>query len=133
MRIKVFSLFLFAVFVLASISTGNEEKPKPASVHVKPAKFVLQDRWSSQTLVVMGRLPDGSVRDITSEAEFKSGNPAVVEVNKEGFVKPVSDGQTTISVLVSVGDTKVSTETRVTVKDYQNDFISFRRHVMPLL
>jgi hypothetical protein len=46
MRIKAISLFLFTVFVLTLVSTGDEGKPEPASVSVKPA---VGEPESSQT------------------------------------------------------------------------------------
>lgn len=80
----------------------------------------------------MGQFPDGTVRDLTSTAEFKSANSKVAEVNKEGIVEPVSDGETTISVIVKAGDSSTSTEAHVTVKDSKNDSVSFINDVTPL-
>jgi hypothetical protein len=42
---------------------------------VAPGDFVLGGKWESQRILVTGRLADGTLRDVTSQAKFKSGNP----------------------------------------------------------
>jgi hypothetical protein len=133
MRIKAILFFVLTITTSAFVSARGQDKSKLALVHVEPPECVLQGMWSSQTFVVMGRLADGAVCDLTSEAEFKSANTAVAQVDEEGVVTPVSDGRTAISIMVSRGDAKIHTEAHVTVKDSQKDSVYFRRHVMPLV
>ena len=70
-----------------------------------PAKFVLQGKWSSQMLVVIGRFADGSTRDVTSAAEYKSNNGQIAAVGKDGIVQPVADGEAVISITAKSADT----------------------------
>ncbi len=73
-------------------------KDKLVSLQVTPAKFVLQGKWSLQTLVVIGRFADGTARDVTSVAEYKSSNGQIAAVGKEGIVQPIADGEAVISI-----------------------------------
>ena len=109
------------------------EGPKLASLQVEPSKFILKGRWASQSLLILGRLSDGAVRDFTSKTEYKSANPAVAQVSKEGIVTPVSDGETAISLVAKLGDSSASAELRVAVKDAKDDTAGFAADVMPLL
>jgi len=114
-------------------SARGEDEPKQAPVQVEPSTFALKGKWSSQTLLVLGQLRDGTARDLTSQAEFKSADASIAEVTQEGIVKPLSDGETTISVVVEAGDSSVAAEARVTVTDSQNDSVDFIHDVMPLV
>jgi len=100
---------------------------------VTPAKFALQGKWSSQVLVVVGRFADGTARDVTTAAEFKSANAQIAAAGKEGIVQPVADGEAVVSITAKSADTSASAEARVTVKDAKNDSVFFQRDVMPLV
>lgn len=107
--------------------------PKLVAIQVEPAKFVLKGKWASQTLLVMGRISDGSVRDLSSAAEFKSANPGIADAAKEGVVRPVADGETTISIVAKLGDSTQAAQVPVVVKDAKDDSAAFASDVMPLL
>ncbi|MGQ9574593.1 MAG: DUF1553 domain-containing protein [Thermoguttaceae bacterium] len=110
-----------------------EPPPRPACLQVEPAKFLLQGKWASQTLAVIGRCADGTVRDLTAQAEFKSANPQIAGVTQQGIVRPVGDGQTKIAILVKSGEGTVTSEVEVTVHQAKNDAAYFARDVMPLI
>ena len=107
--------------------------PKLVSIQVEPAKFMLKGKWASQTLLVMGRLSDGTVRDLSSAAEFKSANPRIADAAKEAVVRPVSDGETTIAIVAKVGDSSQAAQAQVVVKDAKDDSALFAGDVMPLV
>ncbi len=106
---------------------------KVTSIQVEPAKLVLQGKWSSHALVVTGQLSDGSARDFTAAAEFKSANPAIADVGKDGVIRPVADGEVPITVVAKLGDSTASAQVVVGVKEAKNESASFLRDVMPLV
>lgn len=104
-----------------------------AALHVEPARFTLSGKWSSQAILVVGQLSDGTVRDFSAAAEFKSANPAIAEVGKDGIVRPVADGDVPITVSVKLGDSTASVQVVASVKEAKNEAAFFLRNVMPLL
>src|SRR5437762_1695087 len=79
----------------ASVALGA---PKIQSVQAAPGDFVLSGKWASQHIVVTARLSDGTVRDVTGDTQFRSGNRKTVLVSKAGLVTPVSDGRTYVEL-----------------------------------
>ncbi|MCH5374246.1 MAG: S-layer protein, partial [Planctomycetes bacterium] len=47
-------------------------------------------------LVLTGHYSSGQQHDFTHEVKYAATPPGVVEVSADGFVTPISDGQTTI-------------------------------------
>lgn len=138
MRTKAVSFLVFAL-TLSSVGAvrGNEptkdEPLKLVSVEVEPSEIVLDGRWSSHALLITGQFSDGTVRDLTSEAELKPADAAVVRIDQAGTITPVADGETTISVVAKVGDSSVDAEAHVTVKNSADDSTYFLRDVIPLI
>jgi Protein of unknown function (DUF1553)/Protein of unknown function (DUF1549)/Bacterial Ig-like domain (group 2) len=62
---------------------------------------------------VTGRLADGSERDVTRAAKFQVADGAIAQVSPEGFVSPLKDGTTTLTIRAGGKTAPVS----VTVKD----------------
>lgn len=110
-----------------------EEQIKLTGVQLEPAKFLLKGRWASQTLLVIGRLPDGSTRDFTAKAELQPANPKLIEISKEAVVRPLGDGDTTISVAIKAAGPGATAQAQVSVKDFGNDAVDFPGGVMPIL
>jgi hypothetical protein len=117
----------------ASPASPAPPAAKLVALAVEPVKFVLDGKWSSQSLLVTGRLSDGSVRDFSGIADFRSANGKIAEVSKEGTVRPVGDGETAIAVLAQAGDSKLAAEVRATVTGAAHDSVYFLRDVMPLV
>ncbi len=103
-----------------------------ASIRVEPPQLVLQGKWASHALVVTGHLSDGSMRDFTAAAEFKSANPAIADVTQDGVVRPAADGEVLIAVVAKLGDSAASAQVVVSVKEAGNESANFLRDVMPL-
>ncbi len=105
---------------------------KFVALQVEPAKFVLSGKWSSQSLLVTAQLSDGTVRDFTSAAEFKSANPAIADVGKDGVVRPMGDGDVPITVAAKLGDATASAQVVASIKEAKNESAYFLRDVMPM-
>jgi hypothetical protein len=120
--------------------TPAPQPPAPQSppvhltaIQVEPPKLVLQGKWASHALLVTGQFSDGSVKDLTAASEFKSANPAIADVGKDGVIRPVADGDSPIGVTAKLGDSSASAQVVVTVKETKNESVNFLRDVMPLL
>ncbi len=109
-----------------------DSKLKLQSVQVAPASVVLEGKWSSQSLTALGTFADDTTRDVTDRAEFRSANPKVATVSKEGVIQPVSEGETTILISAKAGGS-AKAEVRVAVKGMTNETVFFTRDVTPLL
>ena len=72
-------------------------------------------------------------RDLSPLSECKPANPAIAEVGKDGIVRPVGDGDVTITVIAKLGDSTASAQVVASVKDARNESAYFLRDVVPLL
>jgi len=117
------------VLLLAAAAAGGPPRLKLASIQVAPGDFSLDGRWASQRVVVTGILADGSRRDVTAFASFRSADSKVAAVDKLGLVTPVRDGSTTISLSVAGRKQRL----HVTVTGAREKLASFRNHVEPVL
>jgi len=66
-------------------------------LEIVPAERILSGEGSRQPLVVMGRLSDGTTRDMTREVRYLTGDDAIVEVASDGSLKSKAPGITTVS------------------------------------
>ncbi|MGA2866160.1 MAG: DUF1553 domain-containing protein [Verrucomicrobiota bacterium] len=114
-----------------SVPAQGGDAPKLASVRVEPSPFVLEGRWSSQALLVTGCLSDGTTTDLTATAEFAPVKAGIAGLEKGGIITPVADGETTIMVIAKMGEARLGTEVRATVKNTKDDSVFFLREVMP--
>lgn len=112
---------------LVAAAAGFAKDPAPKSIQAAPGDFVLSGAWATQRIVVTGKLPDGSLRDVTARAKFQSSKPKIAAVDKTGFVSPKADGEAIITV--SVG--KQKQKLRVTVRNPRGKAASFRNDVEP--
>lgn len=61
-----------------------------------PGERVLVGRGTQQRMVAMGRLSDGSTRDMTRQVRYFSNNEAIAEVSAEGTLRASGTGLTTV-------------------------------------
>ena len=61
-----------------------------------PSERTLVGTGAEQRLVAVGRLSDGSSRDMTSEVRYFAGNDAIAEVSSEGLLRTAGAGLTTV-------------------------------------
>jgi hypothetical protein len=86
----------------------------PESIEAFPSQFTLDAPRRQLRLVVTGKYADGSVRDLTREAEYSVADPLVLALDG-AVAKPLANGQTQIFVRAGVKDTAVP----VTVADLE--------------
>ena len=61
-----------------------------------PVKRVLEGKGFQQQAVVIGRLSDGTTRDMTREVRYSTNDDTVVTLSSEGKIQAVSPGLTTV-------------------------------------
>src|SRR5438132_590269 len=87
---------------------------QPVSVRIAPATVTLSGPRAVQQLVVTARYSDGSERDLTPFCEFRVEPAGTISVSADGFLRPMRDGPSTLTV--QVGGTSASTA--VTVSNF---------------
>src|ERR1041384_1653015 len=79
-----------ALALLALLTARADAAPNGLSVF--PAKVELHGPRAEQRLGVLGQ------RELTRSAVYASANPKVATVGSDGIVRPVGDGETTVSI-----------------------------------
>ena len=93
-----------------------------------PREITLSTPESRQQVVAQANV-SGHVEDWTRSAQWSSSNPKVAEVDQTGLVRPVADGEATITAKSGASAAAV----RVTVKGAGAPFQwSFKNHVIPV-
>ncbi|MEZ6050520.1 MAG: DUF1553 domain-containing protein [Planctomycetaceae bacterium] len=80
-------------------ASAEETGSSPVRLTVLPEKVVLAGRRAEQRIIVTGELDDGSLCDLTADAAFTSSDPTIA-VADTFIIRPVADGQTTITITV---------------------------------
>lgn len=98
-------------------------------ISVQPEVVQLQNPFEYAQLLVTATLNTGDTVDVTRMAELKT-QAAIVEVTASGFVRPLQDGQTQLTI--TAGDQQI--QLPVTVSGTQQAFVAdFVSHVNPVL
>ena len=120
------------VLTLLTSLAGADEKPsvKPGSVTVHPASLELTNLRHSHALLVLGASTEGHTLDLTPDAQYASGDPAIAAVTEDGRVFPRSSGKTAVSIRI---DEKQHSVPVVVKLPEQEQAHSFRHEVMPVL
>lgn len=124
-------LLLSILFLAASFAHGQgAPAPVPDSVKVHPTALELRHQRRPHSLQVLGISADGATLDLRPQARFTSADPKVVTIDERGWVRPVANGRTQVTVAVA-GQTRV---VGVTVQlPTTEPAYSFRHEVMPVL
>ncbi|HEU0141106.1 MAG TPA: DUF1549 domain-containing protein [Bryobacteraceae bacterium] len=102
--------------------------PAPSSLSLLPASVNLSGPEARQQLLAEATV-DGYNEDWTTIAVWKSSNPRVAAVDGAGIVRPVADGEATITAAAK----GMTASAKVTVKGAAAPFTwSFRNHVIPV-
>ncbi|HET6575677.1 MAG TPA: DUF1553 domain-containing protein [Fimbriiglobus sp.] len=101
-----------------------------ADLRVYPANVPLTGPRATQQLLVVSEANGRAVTDRTTAAKFRSSNPAVASVDEAGVVRPVGDGEATITATAD-GHTATA-KVRVTGAGKSSP-PSFRHNVEPIL
>lgn len=74
----------------------DADGPRVRQIEVYPEQQVLAGKGAALKLVVIGRLSDGSTRDMTREVRYSSSDDTVATVNAEGGVSAGTPGIATV-------------------------------------
>lgn len=138
---KPYTAIVLLVVLNTCLSLANSAPPsspqpvtdlvgQPTSVEVTPTAIELQGRRDTVQLLVTGRYPDGSTRDLTRSATWKQDAPQLVAITSTGLVTARQDGRTRLTI--QVGDKSVLVPVHVQDAEVSTP-ISFRHEVMPVL
>ena len=117
--------------VCATVSQAGEVLvPVPQSVTVQPPAIELRHQRQPHGLQVLGTSADGYSLDLRGQAKYVSGDPKVARVDEQGWVHPLANGQTQVTVTVA-GQTK-TVAVKVQLPAVEPPY-SFRHEVMPVL
>jgi hypothetical protein len=122
---QVLFTIVAATWLAAGDSAAGADEPM-----IQPVTSTLSGPESFQRLIVEGHRDGRFVNDLTPQASFKSSNPAVATVDSAGIVRPVGDGEATITA--SVGDREATSQVKV-VKFSDPFTWNFRNHVIPAM
>jgi uncharacterized protein DUF1549/uncharacterized protein DUF1553/Big-like domain-containing protein len=101
-----------------------------AKIEILPGRISILGPRYRQRLVVEGTFADGHQEDLTGEAELASSNAKAAIADKNGFVLPQGDGESTITAVVHGHRASAP----VSVKDYaEASTWSFRNDVLPVM
>jgi len=93
-------------------------------------ELVLQGPNSRGQLVVSGEFDSGQVHDLTDKATYSASVEGLVDVDKNGFVTPLADGQCDLTATIAGGKTAV---VHVRVESFENPLrINFSSEIVPV-
>lgn len=116
-----------ALLIFAAVSVWGYAAER-FSVH--PQAMTLKHLGRAHSLIAGVEGEDGYDTDVTDESVFASANPAVATVDSQGWVKPVSNGKTEVTVRHGKHVFQVSVEVALPQSAQK---VSFREDVMPVL
>lgn len=100
----------------------------PVSLVVSPETVQLAGPRAMRQLLVTGRYPDGSERDLTSFCELRAENPGLVKIARGGLLQPHTSGKT--ELVIQAGEQSIRVPVVVTDLDkpqpvsFRHDFIA---------
>lgn len=98
-------------------------------ISVAPPKSSLAGARATQGVRVTAEFADGSVRDVTSESEFRSNNDSVATVSAQGVATPRTNGEAVITAKYQNAE---ATST-LTIGRIDDQAYNFRNDVLPVL
>ncbi|MSQ93849.1 MAG: DUF1553 domain-containing protein [Gemmataceae bacterium] len=124
---KAISLLLV---VFAATTVRAQEIAVPGSVTVQPAAIEIKHQRHPHTLQVLGASVDGFALDLRTQAKYASADPKIASVDAEGWVRPIANGSTQITVNVAGVTKTVAVKVQLPPTEPP---MSFRHEVMPVL
>ncbi len=92
--------------------------------------IMLSGRDAAQQLLIHGQFSSGQIRDLTRDITFDATPQGIVNVDSTGYMTPVKEGQATIRVKASTGQ---SASVNVTVTNIEQDIaVNFPNQVVPI-
>ncbi|HZZ78554.1 MAG TPA: DUF1553 domain-containing protein [Gemmataceae bacterium] len=111
---------------------AKAEPPKAAltKLAVHPAKIELTGPRDEQRIGIVGEYADGRTWELTPTAKYKSANPRIADVDANGIVRPIADGETSIEI--QAGALRQTIPVKVT-KAAADELVAFTREILPIL
>lgn len=75
----------------------NSSGIRLSKLEIVPTERILVGKGSHQTMVAIGRLSDGTTRDMTREVRYLVGDDAIVDMTSDGRLSAKTPGITTVS------------------------------------
>lgn len=113
--------------ICGPLAAAEAKRPEIVELSVFPERLELQDVRDSRRLLVTGKDAEGRGFDLTAEVKLQPAGEHV-SIDKDGYVVPMAEGETTI--IVSAAGLQV--EVPVSVKDVSPKPVSFIREVIPI-
>src|SRR5688500_11761800 len=82
--------------ILLCPATTSASQPLPDRLVIAPDHVVLRGEMSRQQVLVSGIAASQSF-DLTSAVRYQTSDPAVATVDEQGVIRPVANGQATIT------------------------------------
>jgi hypothetical protein len=130
MPLLLAGVLAIAVCTVARHGNAGQSAAVPTSVSVHPAAVDIRHQRQPHSLQVLGATADGFSLDLRSDAKFIVADAKIATVDDNGWIRPVANGQTQVTVTVA-GQTRnvpVKVQLPATEPAY-----SFRNEVMPVL
>ena len=128
------------VVILVGLTAGSAwgaapPRARPAdapivSVRVHPAAIDLRHQRRPHSVQVMGTTSDGYSVDLRSQARFTSADAKIATVGADGWVRPVSNGSTQLTIAIAGQTILVPVSVKLPAVEPPT---SFRAEVMPIL
>ncbi|MFZ9824898.1 MAG: DUF1549 domain-containing protein, partial [Gemmataceae bacterium] len=106
-------------------AADNDSGPR-----VTPQNLTLNHHRQPRSIQVLSTSKDGYTMDHSTEARYSSASPSIARVDSNGWVYPVSNGKTAITVNLAGKSIPVTVEVNIPAKE---PVYSFLHEVMPVL
>ncbi|MFN6053717.1 MAG: hypothetical protein ACK47R_23045, partial [Planctomycetia bacterium] len=106
-------------------AADNDSGPR-----VTPQNLILNHHRQPRSIQVLSTSKDGYTMDHSTEARYSSASPSIARVDSNGWVYPVSNGKTAITVNLAGKSIPVTVEVNIPAKE---PVYSFLQEVMPVL
>jgi len=123
-------VILFGALSPAISRAADDPAPVPATITVPTTAIELRHHRQLHVLPVLGASADGYSLDLHGIAKFVSSNPQVATVDALGTVRPLTSGDTQVTI-TAAGQTR-TVAVKVQLPPAEAKY-SFRHEVMPVL
>ncbi len=130
MKLRLLPFLTTLGLIVTTACRADEATPTPSSVSVLPETIELRHQRRPHALQVFGTTADGYALDLRAFAKFKSADPKIASVDAEGWVRPIANGQTQVTVTVAGQTRTVAVKVQLPATEPP---LSFRHEVMPVL
>jgi hypothetical protein len=121
-------LSFLLMFAVVPCSRGADEPVGPIAIH--PTALEIRHQRHPHSLQVLGTTAEGFTIDLRGQAKFVSADPKVAIVDAQGWVRPLSSGQTQVTVTIAGQSVPVAVKVQLPAAE---PLYSFRHEVMAVL